>query len=640
MGTELRVLMVEDSEDDAELIRIELSLAGYELIWKRVETESDFIAALEETWDLIISDYQMPEFDGLRAFALYEQRELDTPFIFVSGALGEERAVEAMRAGARDYLLKGNLARLSVAVKRELREAHDRRLRRDAEEAARREQRRLAMAVEASGAAIFEHRIPWDDQSYFSKRWAELLGYDELPRYASIGAWLSDLADEDDLDDLMKSYEDFIEGRSERLEMEARLVDADARPVNVAWYAKANRDASGRATDVVGVVLDLTERRKLEAQLRQAQKMEAVGRLAGGVAHDFNNLLTAIFSFGNFVLEALPRGEEVHEDMLEVMKAAKKAEALTAQLLAFSRRKPVSPTVLSVNQLIQDMDRMLRRIVGEDVELTIELAPHIWNVRVDQGSFEQVIVNLLVNARDAMEQGGKVHIETRNATLAADHGGEDVTVVAGDYVLVAVSDDGIGMDEETQRHIFEPFFTTKDVHKGTGLGLSTCYGIIKQANGHILVASELGAGTTFSIYLPRVADSSDAATVATEPETTHGSETILVVEDDEQVRRLAVRALSALGYRIIAASHGAEALELCTSEVSLVLTDVVMPAMSGSDLVAQLTQRLPGLRVLYMSGYAANTIVHRGVLEPGTQLLQKPFTPVELARKVRAVLDA
>jgi PAS domain S-box-containing protein len=642
----LRLLMIEDSEDDAELIRIELQEAGFELAWRRVQTEPDFVAALDEPWDLIISDYQMPGFDGLRAFTLFKERGLETPFIFVSGALGEERAVAAMRAGARDFLVKGHLARLSAAVKRELSEAGARIERRKAEEAARREGRRLAMAVEASGAGVFEHAIPLGPENYHSPRWAGILGYaqGELPAHQVFTAWLAERAHPDDLPLMEAAYDRFVEGHKDRYAVEVRLRRKQGDWIDVSISAKAvHREPTGRATHVVGVMLDLSERRALEDQLRQAQKMEAVGRLAGGVAHDFNNLLTAIFSFGQFVLDALREGDPAYADMEEVLKAAKKAESLTAQLLAFSRSKPVSPKTISINLLVEEMDRMLRRVVGEDVDVSTNLSPDLCNVRVDPGSLEQVIVNLAVNARDAMMEGGKLTIETANAQLDDEYGkAHGVQVPAGNYAVLAVSDDGAGMDKETQSRIFEPFFTTKESGRGTGLGLSTCYGIIRQAGGYIWVYSEIGAGTTFKIYLPRDLADVEETRTRPDPATLRGSETILVAEDDEQVRRLAVRALSRLGYRVIEAANGGEALlkcELSPDEIDLLLTDVVMPEMSGKQLAERLTPLRPGMRVLYMSGYTANAIVHRGVLDPGTHMLQKPFTPEILARKVRDVLD-
>jgi len=647
MSVPLRLLMIEDAEDDAELIRIELERAGFELEWRCVDTEDAFRRALEEYWDLIICDFQMPQFDGLRAFALYKEHDIDTPFIFVSGALGEERAVEAMRSGARDYLLKGNLARLSVAVKRELREARNRASQQRAELAAQREQRRLMMAVEASGAGIFEHRVPVDQETYLSERCASILGYAlaDLPSCDRLLDWIFDHVHPEDVTTLRSGYVGFVDGSTERYELEFRMRDKAGNWIDVACFAKAvARSRDGRAMHVVGVALDRTEHRKLESQLRHAQKMEGIGRLAGGVAHDFNNLLTVIVSFGHFVLETMKADDTSYHDMQEVLKAAAKAESLTNQLLAFSRRKPVVPRVLCINDVVSDLDRMLRRIVGEDVDVSTVLASDLWNVRVDPGSLEQVILNLAVNARDAMPGGGRLTIETMNTELDAEYGRKHgANVLSGEYSVIAVSDDGTGMDEDTQRSIFEPFFTTKGPGKGTGLGLSTCYGIVKQANGYIWVYSELGAGTTFKIYLPRATEGAEDARSVSDPSLAQGldgTETILVAEDDEQVRELTTRALRKLGYEVIAVPSGAEALtrfQASSKRIHLLLADVVMPEMSGKVLAEKLQRE--GMRVLYMSGYTANAIMHRGVLDPNTHMLQKPFTPEALARKVREVLD-
>jgi len=647
MKIPLRLLMIEDSEDDAELIRLELERAGFELDWMVLAEEPQLDAALCEPWDIIVCDFQMPQFDGLRAFSLYKQREIDTPFIFVSGALGEDRAVEAMRAGARDYLLKGNLARLSVAVKRELTEAQNRAAKRRAQDAAEREQRRLAMAVEASGAGVFEHRIPPGPDSYRSERWAQILGYapEEIPSFEHFHGWLLEQVHPDDAPMLRSIQEDFLEGRTDRIAYEFRVRHRLGHWVDVANFAKAvDREPGHRATHVVGVMIDLSERRKLEEQLRQAQKMEAVGRLAGGVAHDFNNLLTVIISFGNFVADSLHPADPAFEDMQEVLKAARRAATLTAQLLAFSRLKPVSPKVLNVNALVQEMDRMLHTIMGEDIQVSTSLSPDLCNVRMDSGSLEQVIVNLAVNARDAMPKGGRLSLTTDRVRLdASDELAIAVKARDGNYIAIAISDDGIGMDEATRRRIFEPFFTTKSPGKGTGLGLSMCYGIVEQAGGTIRVESAPGRGTRFEIYLPRVQGEVEAIEV-TKPksEDLHGTETILIAEDNEQVRRLAERALSSLGYRVIEASDGSDLLlkyEASTQRIDLLLADVVMPQVSGKQLADRLTPTHPDMKVLYMSGYTPNAILDRGVPENLAHMVQKPFTPQALAKKVREVLD-
>ena len=393
---------------------------------------------------------------------------------------------------------------------------------------------------------------------------------------------------------------------------------------------------------MLGTVRDVTERRLLELQLRQAQKMEAIGRLAGGVAHDFNNVLTAVFGYVDLLREELPQESEAQKDLIEVRKAAERAASLTRQLLAFSRQQVLEPVVLALNELAEDFEKMLRRVIGEDVEFRLALGADVGNVRADSGQLHQVIMNLAVNARDAMPTGGKLIIETANAELTSDYAGLHKPVVPGPYVMLAVSDTGTGMTPEIQARIFEPFFTTKEKGKGTGLGLSTVYGIVKQSEGYIWVYSEPGKGTTFKIYLPRVDAPAEGHTKPRPAETLAGTETILVAEDDEILRPLAKELLEKLGYRVLEGANCDDALAAArqhTGPIHLLIADVVLPGPSGRELARRLAASRPDTKVLYVSGYTDDAIVHHGMLEPGLQFLQKPFTPSGLARKVREVLD-
>ncbi|MBX7080553.1 MAG: response regulator [Nannocystaceae bacterium] len=397
------------------------------------------------------------------------------------------------------------------------------------------------------------------------------------------------------------------------------------------------------AVGISVLTLDVSVRKSLELQLRHSQKMEAIGRLAGGVAHDFNNILTAISTFAGFAAERVASDKQASEDLSEVLRAASRAGELVKQLLAFSRRQPITPKVLSLDELVARVVTMLGRIVGETIELEFRPSAALWPVRIDPGAFEQVLVNLAVNARDAMPRGGRLTIETGNVVLDQNHrmakGGE---VEPGDYVMLAMTDEGSGMDETTMALLFEPFFTTKPFGRGTGLGLSTCYGIVRQAGGHIWVYSEVGRGSTFKIYLPRVRETPLAISEGGAPAASIvGRETVLVVEDDAQVREIVVRVLSGLGYRVLAAPDGDVALQLREQHgaIDLLLTDVVMPRISGRELATRLQWVQPGLKVLFMSGYSEDAIVHHGVLEPGIELLPKPFTPKALAQRVRDVLD-
>ena len=394
---------------------------------------------------------------------------------------------------------------------------------------------------------------------------------------------------------------------------------------------------------IEGTLVDVTERRLLEEQFRQAQRMEAVGRLAGGIAHDFNNLLSAILSFSAFALAAVPEDSSLHDDLLEIHKAGERAASLTRQLLAFSRKQVLQPRVLDLNEVVRGLEPMLRRLLGENVELVTLLAQNLGRVKADPGQIEQVVMNLAVNARDAMPNGGKLVIETADIELDQAYAAQHAAARPGPHVLLSVTDSGHGMAEPTLARLFEPFFTTKGLGKGTGLGLATVYGIVKQSGGSIWVQSEPGRGTTFNIYLPRdLAVPLTAARPALLATQQPGTETILVVEDEESVRKLTQRILRGAGYTVLAAANGSDAM--LTSErhegpVHLLLTDVVMPQMSGRELAERLSQLRPTMRILYMSGYTDDAIVHHGVLEHGVHFIAKPFSATELRQKVRAILD-
>ena len=388
--------------------------------------------------------------------------------------------------------------------------------------------------------------------------------------------------------------------------------------------------------------IDVTEGHRLEAQLRHAQKMDAIGRLAGSVAHDFNNLLSVILSYSTLVYEDLKPVDPLRADVEAIRKAGEKAAALTKQLLAFSRQQVLAPRTVNLNDVLSDCERMLRRLVGADIEFVTRYDRNLSNVTVDPGQIDQVVMNLVINSRDAMPHGGKLTIETKDAMLDESYTSDHFGVRPGPHAMLAVSDTGVGMDKATQARIFEPFFTTKDRGKGIGLGLSTVFGIIQQSGGNIWVYSEPGNGTTIKVYLPIADGVPSEVTPAAEPETLEGTETILLVEDQDEVRKVALEILRRHGYHVIEAHNAGDAFlsaERHPRMIHLLLTDVVMPQMSGRELAERLLQMRPDMRVLYMSGYTENAIVHHGILDSGIHYLQKPIVPELLARRVREVLD-
>ena len=514
MKSPLYILHLEDDPNDAALVQATLEAGGITCAITCVQDRDGFVATLERGGiDLVLSDFSLPTFDGSSAMAMVCARWPDLPVILVSGTLGEERAVDSLKGGATDYVLKGHLSRLVPAVHRAMHEVEER-----------------------------------------------------------------------------------------------------------------------------------AERGRLEAQFIEAQKMEVIGQLAGGVAHDFNNILAVIMCYSDLMIEGFGADDPLRKHAEEIRHASERAAGLTRQLLVFSRKETVQPVVLDLNDVVNDLDKILRRLIDENIEMTIAPGKQTGRVKADAGYVGQVLMNLVVNARDVMPNGGKLTIAINNVTLDENYARTCTGAIPGDYVMLSVSDTGTGMTDEVKAHLFETFFTTKPVGKGTGLGLATCQTIVQQSGGHIGVESEVGKGTTFKIYFPRVEQPLDIAArpIQTGP-LPRGTETLLVVEDDPSVRLLARRVLEAQGYEVLSASNGQDALHVARehtgSPIRLAITDVIMPLMGGKVMSEWLQTTYPDLKILFTSGYTDGVITHHGVLEAGVEFLPKPYTPTTLARKVRELLD-
>jgi PAS domain S-box-containing protein len=632
MSDPWRLLLIDDNPDDRLFVRRALA-REFDVLELHEAGDAETLARAIEggPFDLVITDYALGFTNGFIVLDTLKSRWPECPVILCSGTLSEEIAVEALRRGLDDYVLKDpqRLLRLPAAVRGAIDHARQR-------AAARAAERRYEALFHGAPVGLVRS-LPDGRMLAANAAAARIWGYPDIEALLRVNA-RELYADPADRARVIAT----IEGREvvENFELHGRR--GDGALLWVSLRVRAEKDAGGQVLHYEWSVADITERKRLESELHQAQKLEAIGQLAGGVAHDFNNLLTVITGRSHLALAQLPADHALRRHIELIQTTAERAAALTRQLLAFSRKQVLEPKVLDLNAVVTGLAPMLRRLIGEDLEFAAVPAPELGAVKADPSQLEQVILNLAVNARDAMPQGGKLTIETGNMELDDAYTRRHLGASAGHFVMLAVTDTGHGMDAAVKARIFEPFFTTKEPGKGTGLGLATVFGIVKQSGGSIEVYSEPGQGTTFKVYLPRVDEAVDETAPAAAPTLARGSETILLVEDDDEVRALARETLDENGYVVIPAADPAEALRLVSSHagpIHLLVTDVVLPQLSGRGLAERLTPEHRDLRVLYMSGYTDDAIVRHGVLEEGAAFLQKPFTPHTLLLKVREVLD-
>ena len=628
-------MLTESMDSEAKKLRIPACWAGDRLMpdFEQTNPNTPCGAAIREKKTVYYKDRLQQHFPDIKEFAdMGVVSYIGIPLVNRSGkALGSLCILDdkpLADVALAESILSIFAARASAEMERK-----------QAEESLRQAEERYRSIVENAAYGILLS-TPSGRFLAVNPAMVAMLGYESAEELMKVNISTDIYVNPEDRTRLIERY--VPEGRIENVEVDWKRKDGSL--ITVKLRGRLIEDEEGKPESFEILVEDVTERRHLEAQLRQSQRMESIGQLAGGVAHDFNNLLTAIIGYSEILLTNVSRDDPRRMSVEEISRAGKRAAELTRQLLAFSRKQILQPRIISLNSVISDLERMLSRLIGEDVEMITRLDSDLGLVKADPGQIEQVIMNLVVNARDAMPEGGVLMIETMNAELDESYARRHIGVEPGPYVLTAISDTGIGMGEETQSHIFEPFFTTKEQGKGTGLGLSTVYGIIKQSGGNIWVYSEADKGTTFKIYLPRVdEEETDEQAEAKQIETPCGSETILIVEDEDLVRRLAVDVLEDIGYRVLEAKDGFEALEICEQRnepIHLMLTDVVMPQMSGRDLARRVACLRPEIKTLYMSGYTGTAIVSQNIIDAEKAFLQKPFTPKSLAQKVREALDA
>ncbi|MGE0746663.1 MAG: response regulator [Rhodospirillales bacterium] len=640
MSAPVRVLIVEDSEDDAMLVLREMARRGHRTEHRIVDTAEALAAALAGgRWDLVIADFTLPQFSGARALEMVRARDTEVPFIFVSGSIGEDTAVAAMKAGAQDYIIKGNLARLVPAIERELKDAAARQAKLSAETGRRTAEARfrqiLALAADAIVALDEDRRI-----TVFNAAAERLFG---LAAADAIGQGVGLLVPERLAADYGALFDSFAASPETAWNMNeigdvvGRRSDGGEFPAEVSM-SKLVED--GRTAYTL-IVRDITARKELERQLQQSHRLEAVGQLSGGMAHDFNNLLTIIIGNVELAMGQPELAPETHLNLDQALHAGLRGATLIRKLLAFARRQSLHASAFDLNRLVSEATDLLWRTLGEEIQVSVQLADELAAAFADPAQVESALVNLAINARDAMPNGGRLTIETANAVLDEEYAAQNLDVAPGAYVMLAVSDTGTGMPQDVLARVFEPFFTTKGENKGTGLGLSMIYGFARQSRGHVKIYSEVGHGTTVRLYLP-VAEMRPAAATpaAASVDEAPAGATILVVEDNNEVRMVTVAILKSLGYTVVEADTGPAALEVLRgpAAIDLLYTDVIMPGgMTGVALAREARALRPALPVLFTSGFAGAQIQEIAGPDKVEDFLTKPVRRRDLAQKIREI---
>lgn len=643
--TVTRILYIDDYHLDRELVRAALKEADFAIEITEAATQAEFEAKLEQgNYDLVLSDFNILGYNGLQVLDAVVASDSNIPVIIVTGTGSEEIAVKTLKRGAADYVIKTprHIQRLPNTIKTVLEKEKLKQHNKQAETALRESQEQLQQIVSSINDHIYVTELtPAGERinRYISTNVKNLTGYPLEKFIEDWGFWSAQVIHPADRDVAAAQARRLAQGRDS--EVEYRLVRADGETIWVRDSARIEKQGDSLIT--YGVVGDITERKQLEEQLQQSQKLEALGRLAGGIAHDFNNILTIVLGNCDLALDQISPDVPTYYELEGIKMAGNKATTLTRQLLAFSRQQILQPKVLDLNDVVMSMHQMLQRLIGSDIHLITKLFPETAPIKADRGQIEQVIMNLAINSRDAMPKGGTLKIKTESVTLGKESTFELMGLEPGPHIVLSIQDDGTGMDKETMKHIFDPFFTTKEAGKGTGLGLATVHGIVKQSNGHIRVDSQPNEGTTFKIYLPTAeADKAERQKTPVIRPADQGTETILLVEDETMIRDLARRALTKNGYNVLEANSGHEALEVSKQHIGsidLLLTDIIMPGqIHGDQLAKAITILRPDLKILFISGHTKDVKSTQEIINQRSNFLQKPFTPSSLVNKVREVL--